>query len=120
MIRAVPTRPLVCRPEDEEPRFEDLSDACRAQRARGRRHKSDHTRFVHCFCHPECSEGSLKRYGTTEGNPHNWLKKRGLKPAKALTNLLLRFWYVCLIGPKICLSYLFCLPTDAWYCPRTR
>src|SRR5215813_4561914 len=23
-----------------------------------------------------------KRYGTTEGNLHNWLKKRGLKPAK--------------------------------------
>src|SRR5215475_5836915 len=25
---------------------------------------------------------SAKRYGTTEGNLHNWLKKRGLKPAK--------------------------------------
>ena len=23
-----------------------------------------------------------KRYGTTEGNLHNWLKKRGLKRAK--------------------------------------
>jgi hypothetical protein len=23
-----------------------------------------------------------KRYGTTEGNLHNWLKKRGRKPAK--------------------------------------
>ena len=23
-----------------------------------------------------------KRYGTTEGNLHNWLKKRGLKPAQ--------------------------------------
>jgi transcriptional regulator len=23
-----------------------------------------------------------KRYGTTEGNLHNWLKKRGLKPVK--------------------------------------
>src|SRR5215813_9348162 len=26
MIRAVPARPLVCRPEDEEPRFEKLGD----------------------------------------------------------------------------------------------
>ena len=28
-----------------------------------------------------------KRYGTTEGNLYNWLKKRGLKPSKISSNM---------------------------------
>ena len=42
-----------------------------------------------------------KRYGTTAGNLHNWLKKRGIKRAKGSHNRLWRFTSLCFIRPEI-------------------